>query len=237
MSVLSRPVWGRPVGSLGILTAKAGRCGTLPAGAGAPVRGQAGGADGEADGLADADALALVFFEQAVASRAATAIRAVRRSAAPVRTRKRTKSSSLGGSPGSLPRRPVPRQSPPIPGSIIGCMAAGPILVVEDEHNIASLLKLYLENEGFSVAWVADGAKAVDEAERLRPALVVLDVMLPGLDGLEVCRRLRARGRTPIIMLTARDSEVDRVVGLELGADDYVTKPFSPRELVARVKA
>jgi len=116
-------------------------------------------------------------------------------------------------------------------------MATGPILVVEDEHNIASLVKLYLENEGFSVAWVADGAKALDEADRLHPALVLLDVMLPGLDGLEICRRLRARGRTPVIMLTARDSEVDRIVGLEIGADDYLTKPFSPRELVARVKA
>jgi len=112
-----------------------------------------------------------------------------------------------------------------------------PILVVEDEHNIASLLKLYLGNEGFSVAWVADGAKALDEADRLQPALVILDLMLPGLDGLEICRRLRSRSRVPVIMLTARDSEIDRIVGLELGADDYITKPFSPRELVARVKA
>ena len=112
-----------------------------------------------------------------------------------------------------------------------------PILVVEDEHNIASLLKLYLGNEGFSVAWVADGAKALDEADRLDPALVILDLMLPGLDGLEICRRLRSRSRVPVIMLTARDSEIDRIVGLELGADDYITKPFSPRELVARVKA
>jgi two-component system, OmpR family, response regulator len=112
-----------------------------------------------------------------------------------------------------------------------------PILVVEDEHNIASLLKLYLGNEGFSVALVADGAKALDEADRLDPALVILDLMLPGLDGLEICRRLRSRSRVPVIMLTARDSEIDRIVGLELGADDYITKPFSPRELVARVKA
>ena len=115
--------------------------------------------------------------------------------------------------------------------------AGGPILVVEDEHNIASLLKLYLGNEGFSVAWVSDGAKALDEADRLHPALVILDLMLPGLDGLEICRLLRARSRVPVIMLTARDSEIDRIVGLELGADDYITKPFSPRELVARVKA
>ena len=117
-------------------------------------------------------------------------------------------------------------------------VAAGkPILVVEDEHNIASLVKLYLSNEGFSVACVADGAKALDEADRLDPALVILDLMLPGLDGLEICRRLRSRSRVPVIMLTARDSEIDRIVGLELGADDYITKPFSPRELVARVKA
>jgi DNA-binding response OmpR family regulator len=117
-------------------------------------------------------------------------------------------------------------------------MPAGkPILVVEDEHNIASLLKLYLSDAGFSVAWVADGAKALDEADRLHPALVILDLMLPGLDGLEICRLLRSRSRVPVIMLTARDSEIDRIVGLELGADDYITKPFSPRELVARVRA
>ena len=115
--------------------------------------------------------------------------------------------------------------------------AGAPILVVEDEHNIASLLKLYLGNEGFTVAWVSDGTKALDEADRLHPALVILDLMLPGLDGLEICRLLRARSRVPVIMLTARDSEIDRIVGLELGADDYITKPFSPRELVARVKA
>ncbi|GAC1369508.1 MAG: response regulator transcription factor [Actinomycetota bacterium] len=111
------------------------------------------------------------------------------------------------------------------------------ILVVEDEHNIASLLKLYLTKDGFSVTWVADGSRVLDEVERVQPALVILDIMLPGLDGLEICRRLRARGRIPIIMVTARDQEIDRIVGLELGADDYVTKPFSPRELVARVKA
>ncbi len=118
-----------------------------------------------------------------------------------------------------------------------GTHAGGPILVVEDEHNIAALLKLYLGNEGFSVTCVDNGAKALDEADRVRPVLVILDLMLPGLGGLEICRRLRSRSRVPIIMLTARDSEVDRIVGLELGADDYITKPFSPRELVARVKA
>ena len=116
-------------------------------------------------------------------------------------------------------------------------MSPGRILVVEDEDNIASLISLYLTNEGFSVTRVDDGARALDEAELLRPALVILDVMLPGMDGLEVCRRLRARSRVPVIILTARDHEIDRIVGLEIGADDYVTKPFSPRELVARVKA
>ncbi|MBW3589197.1 MAG: response regulator transcription factor [Actinobacteria bacterium] len=116
-------------------------------------------------------------------------------------------------------------------------MAEGRILIVEDEKNIASLVTLYLENEGFRVNHVTDGSKALDAVRRFEPDLVVLDVMLPGMDGTEICRRLRAEGDIPIIMLTARDQEVDKVVGLELGADDYVTKPFSPRELVARVKA
>ena len=111
------------------------------------------------------------------------------------------------------------------------------ILLVEDEQNIASLVALYLKNDGYAVEHVADGVSALAAAERLKPSLVILDVMLPGMDGLEVCRRLRATSKVPIIMLTARDGEVDRVLGLELGADDYVTKPFSPRELIARVKA
>lgn len=111
------------------------------------------------------------------------------------------------------------------------------ILVVEDEPSIASLVEMYLSREGYAVTRVDDGAKALEAADRIRPSLVILDVMLPGIDGLEVCRRLRARSRVPVIMLTAKDQEIDRVVGLELGADDYVTKPFSPRELVARVKA
>jgi two-component system OmpR family response regulator len=118
-----------------------------------------------------------------------------------------------------------------------GGVGSGTILVVEDEHNIASLIRLYLVNEGFDVTVVGDGTLGLAEAERLEPALIVLDVMLPGMDGLEICRRVRARSRVPIIMLTARDQEIDRILGLELGADDYVTKPFSPRELVARVKA
>ncbi len=115
-------------------------------------------------------------------------------------------------------------------------MAEGAILVVEDEQSIASLVSLYLSNEGFEVHHVSDGARAVSAAERLRPALVVLDLMLPGIDGLEICRRLRQVDQAlPIVVLTARDTEVDRVLGLELGADDYVIKPFSPRELVLRV--
>src|SRR5207237_7649060 len=111
------------------------------------------------------------------------------------------------------------------------------ILLVEDEEHIASLVELYLKNDGYTVELVADGVSALAAAERLKPSLVILDIMLPGMDGLEVCKRLRAHSKVPIIMLTARDGEVDRVLGLELGADDYVTKPFSPRELVARVKA
>jgi len=122
----------------------------------------------------------------------------------------------------------------PLPSA---AMSGGTILLVEDEQNIASLVSLYLRNEGYTVEHVTDGASALAAAQRIEPVLVILDVMLPGIDGLEVCRRLRASSAVPIIMLTARDGEVDRVLGLELGADDYVTKPFSPRELVARVKA
>ena len=117
-------------------------------------------------------------------------------------------------------------------------MTEAMILVVEDEQSIASLVTLYLTNEGFRVSQIADGAQALDAVERVKPDLVILDVMLPGMDGIEICRRLRAAGDgLPIVMLTARDAEVDRILGLELGADDYITKPFSPRELVARVKA
>jgi two-component system alkaline phosphatase synthesis response regulator PhoP len=116
-------------------------------------------------------------------------------------------------------------------------MAKETILVVDDERNIVELARLYLENEGYVVESARDGAEALDKARSLRPALVVLDLMLPEVDGWEVCRRLRAEGEIPIIMLTARSDDVDKIVGLELGADDYLTKPFNPRELVARVKA
>jgi DNA-binding response OmpR family regulator len=111
------------------------------------------------------------------------------------------------------------------------------VLIVEDDRNIGNLVRQYLERDGYRVAWVRSGEDGLAELARLRPDLVVLDVGLPGIDGFEVCRRVRAAGETPVIMLTARDEEVDRVLGLELGADDYVPKPFSPRELVARVKA
>jgi two-component system, OmpR family, response regulator RegX3 len=111
------------------------------------------------------------------------------------------------------------------------------LLLVEDEKSIAEGLAITLESEGFQIAWVKDGLDAIPAFERVRPDLVVLDLMLPGMSGTEICRTLRGRSDVPIIMLTARDAEVDRVVGLELGADDYVTKPFSTRELVARIKA
>src|SRR5690242_1034440 len=112
------------------------------------------------------------------------------------------------------------------------------ILLVDDEPSIIQLARMYLEREGFQTASATDGEKAIEAAGRLKPALIVLDVMLPKLDGFEVCRRLRARGeQVPIIMLTARDEDIDKIIGLELGADDYLTKPFNPRELVARVKA
>jgi len=111
------------------------------------------------------------------------------------------------------------------------------ILVVDDEEPIRQLASLYLEKEGFQVACAADGPEAIEMAQRQRPALVVLDVMLPTIDGFEVCRRLRQDSPVPILMLTARNEDVDKIVGLELGADDYLTKPFNPREMVARVKA
>jgi len=111
------------------------------------------------------------------------------------------------------------------------------ILIVEDDRNTADLAALYLRREGFEVVTAADGEQALDLAERHRPDLVILDLMLPRIDGWEVCRRLRQSSDVPVIMLTARDEEVDRVAGLTLGADDYVVKPFSPRELVARVLA
>jgi DNA-binding response OmpR family regulator len=111
------------------------------------------------------------------------------------------------------------------------------ILVVDDEKHIIQLVKLYLSNEGYQVETAADGRDALDKIRVVRPDLIVLDLMLPGVGGLEICRQVRQESDVPIIMLTARDESEDRVAGLELGADDYVTKPFNPRELAARVKA
>ena len=111
------------------------------------------------------------------------------------------------------------------------------VLVVEDEESFSDALSYMLRKEGFEVAVAANGNDALDEFDRSGADLVLLDLMLPGLPGTEVCRQLRARSSVPVIMLTAKDSEVDKVVGLELGADDYVTKPFSSRELVARIRA
>jgi len=111
------------------------------------------------------------------------------------------------------------------------------VLVVEDDGTLAAALRYNLERNGYGCLLAGDGGKALELARRERPALVLLDVMLPGIDGLEVCRRIRSDSNVPIIMLTARVEEVDRVVGLEVGADDYVTKPFSMRELLARVRA
>ncbi len=111
------------------------------------------------------------------------------------------------------------------------------ILLVDDEPHIIELARLYLERDGFRVTSAADGLAALERAEQDNPALMVLDLMLPGLDGYDVCRRVRARSDLPILMLTARDDDIDKIIGLELGADDYLTKPFNPRELVARIRA
>lgn len=111
------------------------------------------------------------------------------------------------------------------------------ILVVDDAPNIVELLRLYLEGAGYTTVAATDGLSALELHRKHRPDLVILDVMLPGMDGFEVCRAIRREADTPILMLTARTDDVDAIVGLELGADDYVTKPFNPRALVARVKA
>ncbi len=113
----------------------------------------------------------------------------------------------------------------------------GPVLIVEDDRNTAVLVATYLEKEGFDTLQVHDGAEALVLAEKTPPGFVILDVMLPGADGWEICRQLRRISDVPILMLSAREEEIDRVLGLSLGADDYVVKPFSPRELVERVKA
>jgi DNA-binding response OmpR family regulator len=111
------------------------------------------------------------------------------------------------------------------------------ILVIEDEANITQVIRLYLEQAGYAVINASDGIAGLELHAREQPDLVILDLMLPALDGMEVCRRIRAWANTPILMLTARQGEEDRIAGLEVGADDYLVKPFSPRELVSRVKA
>jgi len=116
-------------------------------------------------------------------------------------------------------------------------VVSGTILLVEDEPSIASLVRAYLERDSYKVVWASNGTDALAALDRHQIRMVILDVGLPDIDGFEVCRRIRKRSQVPILMLTARDEEPDRVAGLELGADDYITKPFSPRELVARMKA
>ena len=111
------------------------------------------------------------------------------------------------------------------------------ILIVEDESSIASFVALYLKNAGYGVRTVGKGAEALDQVSADPPTLVILDLMMPDIDGIEVCRRIRKSSDVPILMLTARDEDVDKIIGLEVGADDYMTKPFNPRELVARVKS
>src|SRR5581483_188903 len=111
------------------------------------------------------------------------------------------------------------------------------VLVVEDEASIASFVAAYLKNAGYAVRTTASGNEALRLVDSEKPALIVLDLMLPDIDGVEVCKRVRQRGDVPVLMLTARDEDVDKIIGLEVGADDYMTKPFNPRELVARVKA
>jgi two-component system, OmpR family, alkaline phosphatase synthesis response regulator PhoP len=111
------------------------------------------------------------------------------------------------------------------------------VLVVEDESSIASFVAAYLKNAGYAVRTTPSGQEALRLVDSEKPALVVLDLMLPDLDGVEVCKRIRQKGDLPVLMLTARDEDVDKIIGLEVGADDYMTKPFNPRELVARVKA
>ncbi|MEK7252085.1 MAG: response regulator transcription factor [Actinomycetota bacterium] len=113
----------------------------------------------------------------------------------------------------------------------------GTVLLIEDEEAIADLLRMYCEQEGFRLVHAPNGERGIEAVRDRDPRAVLLDIGLPGMDGVEVCRRIRAMSDVPIIMLTARDEEVDKIVGLEVGADDYVTKPFSPREVMARVKA
>jgi two-component system response regulator ResD len=128
----------------------------------------------------------------------------------------------------------APAQADRAPAAGIG---AGTVLLVEDDHSIGALVRTYLDRLGYRVVWVRTGEDALIELSRHPVKIVVLDIRLPGMDGFDVCRAIRSRSAVPIVMLTARDEEADRVTGLELGADDYIPKPFSPRELAARIKA
>ena len=119
----------------------------------------------------------------------------------------------------------------------VGALRGGTILLVEDEEDIATLVRTYLEKDGFRVIWADRGADGLLALEQNDIRLAILDLQLPDADGLDLCRAIREHSRLPIVIVTARDEEIDRIIGLELGADDYVTKPFSPRELVARVRA
>jgi len=111
------------------------------------------------------------------------------------------------------------------------------ILTVDDEIKVCDLLKAYLEKDGYEVITALDGKSALEKAKQVKPDLILLDINLPEINGMDVCRTIRSRSKVPIIMLTARDEETDKIIGLEIGADDYITKPFSPREVVARVRA
>ncbi|SHF66673.1 DNA-binding response regulator, OmpR family, contains REC and winged-helix (wHTH) domain [Caldanaerobius fijiensis DSM 17918] len=116
-------------------------------------------------------------------------------------------------------------------------MANNVVLIADDDKNVQEILQLYLKKEGFDVEFADDGDMALKKARDLKPDLIILDIMMPVLDGLEVCKQLRKESDVPIIMLTAKGEDLDKILGLEIGADDYVTKPFNPREVVARVKA
>ncbi|MDO8586090.1 MAG: response regulator transcription factor [Armatimonadota bacterium] len=111
------------------------------------------------------------------------------------------------------------------------------VLIIDDEENVCELISLYFSKAGYDVVCAADGSEGLDRLRDQRPDIVILDLMLPGMDGIDVCKEIRKTSNVPLVMLTARVDEVDRVLGLEIGADDYVTKPFSPRELLARIKA
>ena len=135
-----------------------------------------------------------------------------------------------------MPATP-PKQTASAPAAVANTSTGVKVVVVDDDEHIRELASLYLTKEGFDVTCAVDGTSAVTTIRSVDPSLVVLDLMLPGMSGFDVCKEVRTTSNVPIIMLTARDEDVDKIVGLEIGADDYLTKPFNPRELVARVKA